>query len=173
MEFKFDTKYDAKALTSMARALRKTVRKKRSRRTHIWGWIVIVLGLLVSLPLGEREITMSSVVTWVALAVMLAVFLFEDRLNGKIAGKRMLAGTERTETVFTEERYTSVSALGKSEWNYGNIKVVAENAGYFVFLFSENHAQVYDKSTISGGTVEEFREFIAEKTGAGVVRLKK
>ncbi len=173
MEFRFDTKYDAKALTSMARALRKTLRKKRSRRTHIWGWIVIVLGLLVSLPLGEREITMSSVVTWVALAVMLAVFLFEDRLNGKIAGKRMLAGTERTETVFTEERYTSVSALGKSEWNYGNIKVVAENAGYFVFLFSENHAQVYDKSTISGGTVEEFREFIAGKTGAGVVRLKK
>ncbi len=173
MEFGFDTTYDAQALTAMARTLRKTVRKKRNRRTHIWGWIVIVLGLLVSLPLGEREVTMSSVVTWIAIAGMLVVFVFEDRLNGKIAGKRMLAGTGHTKTVFAEETYTSVSELGKSEWNYGNIKVVAEDARYFVFLFSENHAQVYDKTTLSGGTVEEFREFIAEKTGADVVRLKK
>ena len=44
MEFTTTTDYDMKTLTAMARALRKTVRKKRSRRAHIFGWIVVLLG---------------------------------------------------------------------------------------------------------------------------------
>lgn len=36
-EFTFETTYNQKAMTTMARALRKTVRKKHSRRSHIFG----------------------------------------------------------------------------------------------------------------------------------------
>lgn len=50
MEFTTTTDYDMKTLTAMARALRKTVRKKRSRRTHIFGWIVVLLGTFLLLP---------------------------------------------------------------------------------------------------------------------------
>lgn len=46
MEFTFETIYDQKAMKAMANALRKTVRKKRSRRSHIWGLIVCFWGLL-------------------------------------------------------------------------------------------------------------------------------
>ena len=35
MEFIFETNYDQKGISAMAEALRKTVRKKRSKRTHI------------------------------------------------------------------------------------------------------------------------------------------
>jgi len=41
MEFKFETAYDQKALSAMARGLRKTVRLKKSRRSHIIGWVVM------------------------------------------------------------------------------------------------------------------------------------
>ena len=41
---------------------------------------------------------------------------------------------------------------------------------YFVFIYSANHAQVYDKSNISGGTAEEFCTFIEEKTGKNVIK---
>ena len=51
MEFTFDTAYDQKTVTAMVRALRKTQRKKRSRRSHILGWAVIVLGTLLSSPI--------------------------------------------------------------------------------------------------------------------------
>lgn len=39
MEFTFDTVYDQRAVTAMAHGLRKTIRKKHSRRSHIFaGW---------------------------------------------------------------------------------------------------------------------------------------
>ena len=43
--------------------------------------------------------------------------------------------------------------------------MLAEADDYFVFIFSQSHAQVYDKKSISGGTIEEFREFIKGVTG--------
>lgn len=54
MEFTTTTDYDMKTLTAMARALRKTVRKKRSRRAHIFGWIVVLLGILPSPSSGGQ-----------------------------------------------------------------------------------------------------------------------
>lgn len=50
MEFTTATDYDMKTLTAMAKALRKTVRKRKSRRAHIFGWIVVLLGTLLLLP---------------------------------------------------------------------------------------------------------------------------
>lgn len=35
MEFVFDTVYNQKAVATMARTLRKTIRKRKSRRSHI------------------------------------------------------------------------------------------------------------------------------------------
>ena len=47
MEFSFTTTYDLPALTCMARALRKTVRKKHSRRSRIYAAVVMALGAVV------------------------------------------------------------------------------------------------------------------------------
>ena len=41
-----------------------------------------------------------------------------------------------------------------------------------MFLFSKNHAQVYDKRTLTGGTAEEFRAFMQEQTGKTVDAVK-
>ena len=49
VSFTFETVYDQRAMTAMARALRKTVRRKRNRRVRIFGIIAAVLGILVSL----------------------------------------------------------------------------------------------------------------------------
>ena len=48
MEFTFVTDYNQKAMTTMARVLRKTIRKKRNLRSHIFGWVVIVLGVFLT-----------------------------------------------------------------------------------------------------------------------------
>lgn len=75
----------------MAKAVRKTVRKKRSRRTHIFGWIVPILALLLALPLGDKaSFEARDAVTLAVSLVLLIVMIFEDRLNGAIAGKRMI-----------------------------------------------------------------------------------
>ncbi len=90
--FTFETTYNQKAMTTMARALRKTVRKKHSRRSHVFGWIITVFAVLLIFPIGERNFILDfrTVLTLIAVLVIVVTLLFEDRINGYIAKKRML-----------------------------------------------------------------------------------
>ena len=170
MVFTFETRYDTKALSVMARALRKTVRKKRSRRSHILGWIVIVFALLLLLADGFA-LDAYTIITSLAMLSLLLVLLFEDRLNGAVAKKRLLPGTEKAVTVFSEDKFVSTTDVGKTEWNYDKILAVAETADFFVFIFSKNHGQVYDKRSLQGGTADDFRRFIEAAAGKPVQRI--
>ena len=166
-EFQFKTAYHQEALMTMAKVLRKTARKKRSRRSRLLAPLVIALGILLTLPLGGREfvLDLKTVVTWLVVAILFFTLLFEDHINGYFARKRMLPGLNQATATFRAEGYHSETELGSSEFKYSSILLLAETADYFVFVFSQNHAQVYDKNSISGGTVEEFREFIKAVTG--------
>ena len=78
---------------------------------------------------------------------------------------------EKTIVTFKEDTYISENTIGKTEFYYNNINVVAETDDYFVFVFHPNHAQIYDKKRITKGTVEEFRKFITEKTGKDIQKI--
>ena len=84
----------------------------------------------------------------------------------------MLAGTGRGTTIFQDETFTTTTEIGKTEFLYEKINLLAETGSYFVFVYDRSHAQVYDKSRLSGGTAEEFRKFIAEKTGKAITKIK-
>lgn len=173
MNITFQTVYDRKALQTMARALRKTVRKKHSRRSHVFGWLVAILGLVLSVLPGEDGfvVTGKTILTWLIVAVIVAALIWEDRLNGYFAGKRALPGTKHTTSTFDEEGYTSTNAAGETRWNYANVYTVAETRDYFVFVLNANHAQVYQKENMTGGTADEFRAFMEEKLGKPVKRI--
>ena len=70
MEFKCETVYNQEATTIMAKAIRKTARKKKSRRSHIFAVIVIILAFLLTLPLGDKEfvINFRTIITWIIAA---------------------------------------------------------------------------------------------------------
>ena len=167
MEFTFQTTYNRPTMTALARALRKTTRKKRNRRAHLLGWIAIALGLMLSLPLGGApwELSYRTFFTWVVLLILLAVLLWEDALNGYLAVRRLPPNTQLASTTFTDSDYRSVTGLGESRFHYDNILALAETEGYFILIFSQSHAQAFDKHTLSGGTVDAFRSFLEEKTG--------
>jgi len=173
MEFTFDTVYDQKAVTAMARGLRKTVRKKHSKRSHIFGWLVIALILLLTIPTGGESLVVEgrTILTWGAGAMILVALLFEDKLNAWFARRRMMAGTDRAKSVFTEENYCSETAAGKTQWRYDTIAQIAEDKDYFIFVFDKRYAQVYDKRTLSGGAVEEFRTFLTQRTGRKIYSI--
>lgn len=171
MGIQFETDYNMETLTAMAKGLRKTVRKKRSRRVHIFAAVVLVLGILTILATvaGGEPLGASGVVT---LLVVILVSLFEDRLNAWFARKRLLPGTEHAVATFEEDGYVSATGVTESRFSYAQIVAVAETARYFVFALSSHHTQAYDKRTIRGGSVEDFRAFIAEKTGKLVENIK-
>ncbi len=174
MEFIFETTYNQKALTAMAKGVRKTARKKRTKISHIFGFIVIALAVLLALAdiKDGIEFTANRIITLLAALIILIVLLFEDKINGYVARKRMLPGTEKSKVTFTEEDFHSETEVGKSEWNYDKILLLAETKDYFIFVFSRSHAQVYDKNNLSGGTSDEFREFICERTGKAMTSIK-
>lgn len=170
MEFTFDTQYNAKTMAVMAKALRKTIRKKHSRRSHVVGWIVTVLAVLL-LAAGGFTLDLRTVITTIAVLAILITLLFEDRINGYVAKKRLLAGTEQAVTVFRENGFLSTTEVGKTEWNYDKILTIAEAGDFFVFIFSASHAQLYDKRSLQGGTADDFRRFIETATGKQVQRI--
>ncbi len=167
MEFTVTTRYDGRAMAALARGLRKTVRKKQSRRAHVFGWIAFFSGLLLAFfsALDGSFFTFRSLVTWFAVFLIFAALVWEDALNGRVAFRRIPPGLATSNTTFDEQGYHSVTEVGSSDFPYSNIVALAQTEGYFVFVFGKNHGQVYDKAGISGGTAEQFRRFIEDKTG--------
>lgn len=174
MEFRFETKYDQKGLTAMARAMRKTLRKKGSRRSHIFGWCVVTLAILLiamQRMLGEPW-TVRDTLNLGVCVILITIVFTEDQVNAFAAKKKMLPGTSSAKSVFREEGYTSITEAASTEFHYESVQQVCETADYFVFLFGKQYGQIYDKATLSGGTAEEFRTFITEKTGKPIAYIK-
>ena len=173
MGFQFETAYDQEAVTIMAKAIRKTARKKRSRRSHIFGIIVIIFALLLTVPSDNQEFVLDfkTIITWLVAAILAFTLIFEDKINGYIARKRMLPGLEKATVSFNADGYHSEIEIGSSDFKYSSIMLIAETVDYFVFVFSQSHAQIYSKKSITGGTVEEFREFITNVTGKEIQNI--
>ena len=54
MQFTFETNYNQKTLSVMAKCIRKTARKAKSKKSHLFGWIVVALAPFLSFVSGEE-----------------------------------------------------------------------------------------------------------------------
>lgn len=174
MEFVFETEYNQKGITDMAKALRKTIRKKSTKRSNILAVIIIILTVLISIPTKGEPFSLKAniVFTWIVTLLLIIVLVFQDKINAYIARKRMVKGSEKSVVTFKDEVYISDTEIGKTEFRYNNISVIAETKDYFVFIIDKIHAQLYDKNGITNGTVDEFRKFIKEKTKLEIQKVK-
>lgn len=175
MEYQIKTTYDRKALTVMARTLRKTLRSRRSRIVHVFGWLAVALALLVLLArglIGELSFDGPTVVTVTSAVIVFLALIKEDTINGWAAGRQMLPNMRETLTAFESGTYASMTDAAQTIWKYTQIQGVYETADYFVFFLSARHGQIYDKAGFEEGTPDGFRTFIAEKTGKQPVFVK-
>ena len=170
MAYTLETVYNRAACTAMARALRKTVRKKQSRRTHIFGAAAAAAGVLLALPWYQGYVFgLRTAVTLIAVAVILLAMLLEDRLNGSSAARHMVKGTEKNRCVFSEDGFTTENAVGKTQWQYSSVSRVVRTGDYLVLLFDRHHAQAYDLRRVADP--EGLTQFAAAKTGRPVERV--
>ena len=138
MNFRFETDYDLDTLTAMAKGIRRTVRKKRSRRVHVFTAITFLLcacGLLAGL-LSREPFDARDAVTLLAILTGLVTGLLEDRLNARAAKARLLPGTEHAATVFDEDGYTMTTGVTETRWQYAQILAIAETKRYFILALS-------------------------------------
>lgn len=173
MKFKCETAYNQEALSIMAKVIRKTVRRKRSKRSHIFSVLVSIFALLLTLPLGDKTFVLDfrTVITWSVVTILIFTLIFEDKINGYVARKRMLPGLEKAIVTFNEDGYHSETEVGSSYFKYDTVALLAETNDYFVFIFSQSHAQIYSKKSIEGGTIEEFRKFLINVTGKEIHKV--
>ena len=163
MEFVCSTRYSPKTLTAMARALRKTVRVKMNL------WLKVVCAVLIGICL------LSIYASWddpwyvgtngVVIVFLLAVQWKQDWLNGYIARRRALPGTEFSSTTFHQDCFETKIAGAVTQWKYDKVTVLAESGAYIFFIMGKNHASAFEKEGLEGGSVAEFRRFLEERTG--------
>ena len=163
MEFTCHTTYDHKALTAMARAIRKTVRAKRSRQIRVYAWIIIGL-LLVSLWLSWGNIWQTAA-NCAVIAALLLINWKEDALNAFFAKRKALPGTDCADTTFFPDCFLVKTAAAESKWQYDKILALAETRDHLLLVMGMNHAMALEKAALEGGSVPEFCRFIEEKSG--------
>ena len=170
--FTAHTEYNAKTLSVLAKALRRTLRKKKNKRTHLFGWIVCaVAALLILDDFWHDTVMLHTAFIGAAAAIMVLTLLFEDKINGYFASRRLLPIAAVGDTTFEQEHYTSVTPAGETTWKYENIVALCESERYFVFVVGNNHGQLFDKTTLQGGSEEEFRSFICHRCGEKIVKI--
>lgn len=174
--FTIQTTYNQKALTVMACALRKTLRKRHSILTRIFTSALIAVFILFVASyflIGEAGENIFTLAFYIGTIVILSlIMLMEDNLNGWIAGKQMLPNAKEAQTFFEADNYTNATAAIKSACTYEQIKVICETKGYIVFFLSKKHGQVFDKKGFQNGDLQSFRTFIMDKTGKAIQYIK-
>ena len=174
MTFEIHSGITNRSMTIASCAMRKVLRRKRGIMWAIFGWSVFFINALLLIPFDGEPFTLdvSTVISLLVEVMLLSVLLFQDRFNGMIARKNALAGTKEYHVAFGEDSYTVVTEVTTSTFRYELIDALAESQDYIIFLMKKRYAQPLDKRTLTGGTVEEFKRFLDEKTGKTFRRVK-
>ena len=174
MTFEIHSDITNQSMTVAARAMRKVLRRKRSIIWAIFGWTVFFINALLLIPFDGEPFALDvrTVTSLLVEVMLLSVLLFQDRFNGMIARKNALAGTKEYHVAFGEDSYTVVTAATTSTFRYELIDALAESQDYIILLMKKRYVQPLDKRTLTGGTVEEFKRFLEEKTGKNFRRMK-
>ena len=171
MTFEIHSDITNRSMTVAARAMRRALRRKRSIVWAIFGFLFSAL-LLIPFDGEPFALDVRTVTSLLVEVMLLSVLLFQDRFNGMIARKNALAGTKEYHVAFGEDSYTVVTAATTSTFRYELLDALAESQDYIIFLMKKRYAQPLDKRTLTGGTVEEFKRFLEEKTGKTFRRVK-
>ena len=169
MGFTCRTTYNQKALTAVARAVRKTVRAKASRKVRLCSWVIIGL-LLVSLWISWGKTWQTAANCAVIVALLLTNWK-EDAINAYFAKGKALPGTDFAEAVFCPDSFFVKTAAAESKWQYGKIFALAETDGYFLLVMGKNHAMAVEKTNLEGGSISEFCRFIEDKSGRKIQNI--
>ena len=100
--------------------------------------------------------------TGIAVPCLRSRFQQQDKISSQAIGK--------FSTDFIPD--TVVTAATTSTFCYELIDALAESQDYIILLMKKRYVQPLDKRTLTGGTVEEFKRFLKEKTGKTFRRVK-
>lgn len=162
MELTFKMNYDLKAMTTMAKAMRKGLQEEQNKKSMLVGWLFVALTLFILLlsdKFGWMQITALVIITDFA-----AYLIWQDSVNGYLALKKLPEKMRTGKWLFREDGYFSDTEAGESDYSYENIFMIVESDGYMILVFHEGTAHIIELSTIEGGCADDFRRLLRKKT---------
>ena len=79
MEFTFDLNYDQKAMTVMAKAMRKGLQEEQDKRSKIIGWVFIALTVLILLT--SKTFGWMQIAACILIAGFAAYLIWQDQVG--------------------------------------------------------------------------------------------
>lgn len=167
------TEIDHRAMTALARANRKTLRRGQSGPVRALAWFVVALELFLTVTYvrgGETDWPVNALLG----LFMLGCLLLEDRIGGAAALRRIPPDRRTVNATFQGDSssYVHRTRAGESWQLYSQLRAAVETEDYFILLQDRRHGQVYDKKGFSWGTPQEFRELIHKKTGLKIEKIR-
>lgn len=143
-------------------------------RGRVLGIVFLVLGLLLFLPSAMQPKELLGPLVGGAVAILWGLWRIRVSMGSRgssfsSAAKKLLAGKEsitpeqQMRVEFSETDMT-LSAAGSNpiEVPYSRISCAIETSDLFLLVF-DNQATLLQKQDLTGGKLEEFRQFLAEK----------
>lgn len=173
--FTIRAKMTAQAARVAARARRPVLQRQAKRMAACVCVIAFVVFACKNMTRSWSSILLKS--TCFALVFGGAFWIFFTVMNVLATGITFLifAVWPRVfEMIFDEERYSKKGQRIKAFCSYDYVVDIAETPSDIIFILGEipfapnGTFYVFDKATLKGGTLEEFREFVKAKTGRGL-----
>lgn len=162
MEFTFEMNYNQKAMTVMARAMRKGLQEEQDKKSKVVGWIFVALTVLILLFSGSFG--WMQIAACVLIACFAAYLIWQDQINAFLALRKLPAKMHTGKWLFREDGYFSDTEAGESDYSYKNIFMIVESQNYIFLVYHEGSAHIIDLSTIQGGTTADFRKLLRRQT---------
>ena len=101
--------------------------------------------------------------------LILSSALFFLGTYGFFARRMAEPGTESVTLSFSPEGYTVEDGKTVTQWSYEKVLALAETGEYIILALGRRQGQICEKAGLQGGTLEEFRTFLVEKTQKEIV----
>lgn len=162
MELTFQLNYDLKAMTVMARAMRKGLQEEQDKKSKIIGWTFVALTVLILL--FSDSFGWMQIAACILIAAFACYLIWQDNVNGYLAMNKLPPKMRTGKWLFRDDGYYSDTEAGESDYSYKNIFMMVESQGYMMLVFHEGKAHIIDMSTIQGGTADDFRRLLRRET---------
>ena len=119
------TTLDRKAMTTLARITRRTLRRGRNGPVRMLAWFVVVLETFLTW-VYIRGGQGGWPVNMLLAVIMLACILTEDQVNGMVSLRQILPASREVNATFRDSGYVHRAQSGESWWPYHQIRAVVE-----------------------------------------------
>ena len=104
--------------------------------------------------------------------LLLALALFEDHLAAWGSRRRNLQNAGRILVCLNEDGVTEETRTLREACPYSAVTEIYECKGYWLLFVDQRHAYILPQAAMTAGSPESFPDFLTEKTGKTIKRIK-